>query len=312
MTKDSFQLAEKCFQRARITDELCPASIKKYNASLRTFLTVIEHEGMTELSNGDFDNFILRMKEKGVSNSRISNIIASMKWLVTRLKDEGVVFDHLNLLTIKKPKIMKKETNYLTEREIEQFVDCIKSDMAKRQTVRNIRFMAFVMVLLQTGARIGEVLSINRSDIDRENKEIGIIGKGSKPRTLFLREETLFWIDKYLAVRRDDDPSLFANQEGSARWKQTDAGRSFRRYKEKSGIKKNFVIHTFRHTFATQYLMRGAGINVVQTALGHADPVTTLKYYAAAVEKAKVREMINDRHFDFIPTSVVKMGNGNL
>jgi hypothetical protein len=46
--------------------------------------------------------------------------------------------------------------------------------------------------------------------------------------------------------------------------------------------------------------MRGAGINVVQTALGHSDPVTTLKYYAAAVEGVKVREMINDRHFDFI------------
>jgi len=46
--------------------------------------------------------------------------------------------------------------------------------------------------------------------------------------------------------------------------------------------------------------MKGAGINVVRTALGHSDPVTTLKYYAAAVEKSKVREMINDRHFDFI------------
>ena len=72
-----------------------------------------------------------------------------------------------------------------------------------------------------------------------------------------------------------------------------------------SGIKKEFVIHTLRHTFATQYLMKGAGINVVQTALGHSDPVTTLKYYAATVEKAKVREMINDRHFDFIPKSVL-------
>jgi site-specific recombinase XerD len=71
-----------------------------------------------------------------------------------------------------------------------------------------------------------------------------------------------------------------------------------------SGIKKSFVIHTLRHTFATQYLMKGAGINVVQTALGHSDAVTTLKYYAAAVEGIKVKEMIDDRHFDFIPRSV--------
>ncbi len=224
-----------------------------------------------------------------------------MKWLVIRLRQKGVAFSSLDLLSVRKPKTVKKETNYLTEREIEQFLDTIRGDILRRPDVKSIRFMAFVVLLLQTGARIGEALSINQADIDRENKEIHIIGKGGKPRTLFLRDETLHWIDQYLAVREDNEPALFACQDGTARWKQTDAGRSFRRYKKLSGIKKHFVIHTFRHTFATQYLMKGAGINVVQTALGHSDPVTTLKYYAAAVEKAKVKEMINDRHFDFIP-----------
>jgi integrase len=52
--------------------------------------------------------------------------------------------------------------------------------------------------------------------------------------------------------------------------------------------------------------MKGAGINVVQTALGHSDSVTTLKYYAAAVKKAKLREMINDTDFDFIPVSLLE------
>lgn len=51
--------------------------------------------------------------------------------------------------------------------------------------------------------------------------------------------------------------------------------------------------------------MKGVCINVVQTALEHSDAVTTLKYYAAAVGKAKVKEMINDRHFDFMHSSVL-------
>jgi integrase/recombinase XerD len=188
-------------------------------------------------------------------------------------------------------------------------LSCIREDIAERETVINLRLMAFVMLLLQTGARIGEALSINVPDIDWKNKEVRIIGKGGKPRTLFLRDETLSWIDRYLASRCDAERALFATQDGSSRWKQTDAGRSFRRYKRLSGIHKDFVIHTMRHTFATQYLLRGAGINVVQTALGHADPVTTLKYYAAAVEKTTVREMINDRHFDFIPAGILKTGS---
>jgi site-specific recombinase XerD len=300
-------LAAECFQDAMITEELCPASVKKYLSSIKSFFSVIGHKNFGDLTNRDFDYYILKMKEKGAGNSRIVHVISALKWLLARLQKKGVVFRQLNLSTIKKPKIMKHETNYLTEHEIAQFLNGIKREMEARPTVKNVRFMALAVFLLQTGARIGEALSIDIADIDRPNKEVRIIGKGSKPRTLFLRQETFYWIDKYLALRHDSQAALFASQDGSARWKQTDAGRSFRRYKEKSGIKKDFVIHTFRHTFATQYLMRGAGINVVQTALGHADPVTTLKYYAAAVEKAKVREMINDRHFDFIPNSVLEI-----
>ena len=303
-TADNLQLAEECFRDARITDDLCPSSIKKYASSIKKFFTVICDKKAEDLTNADFDRFIIHMKEKGASNSRISNVIASAKWLITKLQGKEMAFDQLNLLTIKKPRAMKKETNYLTEAEIKQFLEGIQRDMAKRETVKNIRFLAFALILIQTGARIGEVLSIDIDDIDRQNKEIKIIGKGSKPRKLFLRAETIQVIDNYLAVRRDNEKALFVTQDGKSRWQQTDAGRSFRMYKKLSGIKKTFVIHTLRHTFATQYLMKGAGINVVQTALGHSDPVTTLKYYTAAVEGAKVKEMINDRHFDFIPGSI--------
>ena len=303
---DNLKVAEECFRDARITDDLCPSSIKKYASSLKKFFTIVYDKKVENLTNADFDRFILHMKENGASNSRISNIIASAKWIITRLQSKDVAFSHLNLLTIKKPKAMKKETNYLTEEEIKIFLDSVKRDIARRETVKNIRFMAFAMLLMQTGARIGEALSINIDDIDRQNKEIKIMGKGGKPRKLYLRDETLQVIDNYLSIRRDNEKALFVTQDGKSRWQQTDAGRSFRKYKKLSGIKKSFVIHTLRHTFATQYLMKGAGINVVQTALGHSDPVTTLKYYAAAVEGAKVKEMINDRHFDFIPGSILE------
>lgn len=303
MTKDLIELAEDCFQEARLTDELCLATINTYRNSVKNFCRVIGYFKLEDLTNEDFNRFILLMKEKGNSNARIGSVIAAVKWIIGRLIKQGAVLSRLNLTDIKKPRVMKKETNYLTEKEVGLFLDAIQRDMEKKETVKNIRMMAFATFLLQTGARIGETLSINISDIDRENREVRVIGKGRKPRTLFVRDETLYWLDRYLSVRNDAERALFATQDGLSRWKQTDVGRSFRKYKLMSGIKKEFVIHTFRHTFATQYLMKGAGINVVQTALGHSDPVTTLKYYAATVEKAKVREMINDKHFDFIPKS---------
>lgn len=299
-------LIEKCFRDAMITDELCPASIRKYKSSLRKFFQIIGDRNLLDLSNEDIDNFIIRMKENGAGGSRIRNVINAVRWIVTSLQNKSQVFEKLNLLTIKQPKIMRKEVNYLTEVEIDQFVNCVREDIKKRETVKNIRFMAFLMLLLQTGARVGEVLSINISDVNRQNKEIPIIGKGSKPRTLFLKDETVYWIDRYLTIRMDSQNALFVTQDGHSRWQQTDAGRSFRRFKALSKIKKKFTIHTLRHTFATQHLQRGAGINVVQAALGHADPITTLKYYSGAVDKIKVKEMINDKHFDFIPEAALK------
>jgi site-specific recombinase XerD len=214
-------------------------------------------------------------------------------------KEKLIKLDY-DLALIKKPKIPKREVDYLTEEEIEIFTGTIEDDIKKGRAIRKVRMMALVNFLLQTGARIGEALSINKDEIDRQNLEISIIGKGNKERPLFLDKQTLYWIDEYLSLRKDTNEALFVSLSGKSRWEQTDVGRSFRRYVEMSGIRKHFTLHTMRHTFATQYLMKGAGINVVQTALGHSDAVTTLKYYAGAVNRAKVKEMICDRHFNFI------------
>lgn len=307
--ENNAKIIEECFRDARITDEVCSATIEKYNSSIRKFFGVIGDKKIEELGNADFDDFTIQMKDNEASNSRIRNVMSAVVWIVNKLQNKGVIFNNLNLLAIKKPKPMKKEVNYLTESEVEQFIDCVKKDIEKRSTVKNIRFMAFIMLLFQTGARIGEVLKIDIDDLDRQNKEVKIIGKGNKPRTLFLRDEALYWIDKYLSLRCDNQGALFVTQSGISRWKQTDVGRVFRKYKGASGIKKYFVIHTIRHTFATQYLLRGVGLPVVQAALGHSDPMTTLKYYSGAVEKVKVKEMINDKHFDFIPKAALEKIN---
>ena len=79
-------MAEQCFNEARITDELSPSSMKKYISSLRIFFAAVWHKGFAELNNGDFDRFIIAMKKAGAGNSRIANIIASMKWIITRLQ----------------------------------------------------------------------------------------------------------------------------------------------------------------------------------------------------------------------------------
>jgi len=312
MLKENIQLAEECFRSARITGELSDSSITKYRDSVKKFFSVVDDTTFELLSFVKFEDFILKMRDAGASNSRIANVISAVKWVIKNLQINNMIKPTLDLEKVKKPKIGKKEVNYLTEDEVKILLGTIDKDINNHGTTpKKARIMALLVFLLQTGARIGETLKINTDEIDRQNMEVKVIGKGLKPRTLFLTGNTLYWIDKYLSLRKDKSKALFVSLNGLSRWQQTDVGRSFRRYKKMSGIKKAFTIHTLRHTFATQYLTKGAGINVVQTALGHADAVTTLKYYAGVVNKAKVREMIDDSYFDFIPKAEVEKLQSN-
>lgn len=165
--------------------------------------------------------------------------------------------------------------------------------------------MALLLLLLQTAARLGEALSIKRNDIDRINMEIPIIGKGRKPRCLYISEDTLFWIDKYLSIRKDNSEYLFVSLDGKSKWQQTDVGRSFRRYRKLSGITKPFVLHTLRHTAATQLALKGVPMNEIQKILGHSHLETTIKYYIGAVESDLAKKVIRDEHYRYIPKEMV-------
>ncbi len=306
MEKNCIQLAEECFKRARLTDEISNSTIIKYRYAVRKFFAVIGEKSFNDLILADFEEFVLKMKDGGAGNSRIANVISAIKWIIKTGENNLIIKSSVDLTKIIKPKTPKREVEYLEDGEIRMLLDAISNDESKGPEIRKYRMMALIVFLLQTGARIGETLSINISDIDRQNAEVSVIGKGNKQRTLFLTKNTILWVDKYLATRKDKNEALFVSLGGRSRWTQTDLGKSFRRYRNLSGIKKYFRIHSLRHTFATHYLMKGAGINVVQTALGHSDAVTTLKYYAGAVNKAKVKEMIKDEYFNPIPEARLK------
>ena len=78
MGADNLKLAKECFQEARITDELRPASIKKYASSIKNFLELLGPKNLADLDNGDFNQHILNMKSRGTSNARIANVISAM------------------------------------------------------------------------------------------------------------------------------------------------------------------------------------------------------------------------------------------
>jgi len=307
MNPNNKRLIEEAFRKVRLSGKLADSSIIKYRDSANKFFAVIGNDiSIDILTARHFENFILKMKDNNASNSRIANVISALKRIIHELRSNNLTKNHIDLESIIKPKIIKKSVNYLTEEEVKKLVGAIENDIENGIEIRKVRMMSLVTLLLQTGARIGEALSINKDDIDWNSNEVAIIGKGGKPRDLFLRKESRYWIKKYLSMRNDDNRALFVALSGKSRWQQTDVGRSFRRYRYQSGIKQKFTLHTLRHTCATQLLLKSFPINAIQEILGHSDLETTTKYYLGAAKKDRLKKLVlKDEYFDFIPKSKI-------
>lgn len=155
-------------------------------------------------------------------------------------------------------------------------------------TTPGYRDKAILETLFSTGLRVAELVSLNRDQINLERREFGVIGKGQKPRVVYLSKRAGQWLKKYLAGRQDSYKPLFIRYGG----KMADPGkdgetlrltaRSVERVLEKYVAKARLPIkatpHTLRHSFATDLLMAGADIRSVQEMLGHANIGTTVIY----------------------------------
>ena len=308
MIQNNLKLVDECLRSARITDVLCANSVIKYRESLKRFFKSVDGKSFDSLEMRDFDDYILKAKERGNSNSGILSALYAVKWVMKKLQDQKLIKKRIDLEKINKPRVKKKDVNYLTKEEVSKVLGIIERELADGETIRKVRTMALYVLLLETGARINEALSIKINDIDFENREIPIIGKGNKPRTLFLHDGSVNWIKKYLNKRKDDNEFLFVTLNGKEQWVYNNVDRSFLRYRKMANLYKDFTIHTFRHTFATQLLLNGVPINTVSYLLGHANLETTIKYYIGAIKKAEAKAQVLDKHFDFMPRSVLEPG----
>jgi len=306
MTHENLQLAERYFRDASSAGHFRARTEEKYRVTLDRFLKDVGKK-FIDITTDDINDFTYRAQKRGNANSTICGTLHAVKWIIKELQEDGVIDkEKINLNKVIFPKIDRKGVMYLTIEEIKKFFALIEAEIKQCKATRIIRTMTLYTLLLESGARISEALSIKIKDVDLENREIPIIGKGGKPRTLFIRDKSVYWIKRYLEKRQDRNEYLFVNRAGDNQWSYNDVCRSFQRYKKLSGISKDFTIHTFRHTFATQLLLNGLSINKVSFLLGHERLETTIKYYIGIIDKMEARK-IEDKYFDFVPQAALKV-----
>lgn len=161
-----------------------------------------------------------------------------------------------------------------------------------------LRDRALVHTLYSTAARISEVVSLSRNNVDHGRARYATVtGKGSKARTLHLRQYARDSIRAYLNERRDANPALFVSHSRNsrnARLSTTSAHNIIKRAVRALHLHPSLSAHDFRHYRATQLLREGMPIEVVQEFLGHADISTTRSIYAPVLGVHIVSEWLDN------------------
>jgi len=176
--------------------------------------------------------------------------------------------DKIKLGRPRKPKRTPKET--LTEAEIAVII----------AAARTVRERAMLTVLAYSGIRCEELCNLKCGDIDIASGLIHVVqGKGSKDRSVPIAGACTKVILEYLAkFPRDESSYLFTTLRHGVRYSEWALRRMVKKVVKRTGIKKGVHPHLFRHSLATNMLMRGAHIITIQQILGHSDIQTTMIY----------------------------------
>ena len=156
-----------------------------------------------------------------------------------------------------------------------------------RDHCEGIRDLALIDLLASTGMRVGELVKLNRNDIDFENRECIVTGKGDKQRRVYFDARTKIHLQRYFAERIDDNPALFVSLLAPYdRLQISGVEIRLRRLGRELNIPKVHP-HKFRRTLATMAIDKGMPIEQVQHLLGHQSLDTTLQY--AMVNQTNVK-----------------------
>lgn len=157
-----------------------------------------------------------------------------------------------------------------------------------RDNCEGIRDLAMIDILASTGIRVGELVKLSRTDIDFNNRECIVSGKGDKERRVYFDARTKIHLHNYLNTRKDNNPALFVSLfKPFKRLQISGVEIRMRELGRKMDISKVHP-HKFRRTMATMAIDKGMPIEQVQQLLGHQSVDTTLQYAMVNQNNVKI------------------------
>ena len=243
---------------------------------------------LEKLSKQDFRDFLSACVEAKKSARTNARIISSIKNFFGFLADNKIL-QNSHAQNLRSPKLKKLLPKALNEADSFKMLDAIAQD----SEWQGLRDEALLMLIYGCGLRISEALNLKPADVAAD--EIRVTGKGKKQRNLPLLKIVRLSLQKYLQACPYELEAEFLFF--GARGKKLSAAifqKRLRDLRRKLGVAETATPHSFRHSFATHLLGRGADLREIQELLGHASLSTTQIY--TKVDTARLKEAYKDAH----------------
>ena len=247
------------------------------------FLHFLTRDGTTifTLTRQDISAYVEYEQDRGLKTQSVVNHLRALYTFISFLIDQGIVPE-----TVMQPKIKIKLPDTLPRAIPAEDLQCLL------ETVSTVRDRALILLLLRTGMRIGELLSVKISDLILTERKI-LIFQGEKNyqgRVVYYSRDAEQALEHWLDERNNDSAYLFPGQAGRSNLSYVTAWNAMRRALDHAGLSdKGYSLHSLRHTFATEMLNGGMRLEVLQRLLGHQEIEMTMRY-ARITDQTRERE----------------------
>ena len=256
-----------------------------------------------ELSSEDiwaYRLFLSRFSDKkGHSLKKISQnyYLIALRALLSYFTVKDIVSIPSDKIALPKDAKREKTVKFLDLEQVEKLLLAPETD-----TPMGLRDRAILEAFFSTGMRVAELAALNREQFtnikNKKELELGIIGKGDYPRTVYFSERALSWLKKYLESRHDKEKALFihfrARRDSDMRLISRSIERIVKKYAVLSGVPFFTTPHTLRHSMATDLMSQGVDIRTIQEFLGHRS-ITSTQIYTHVTNK-RLRDIHKQFH----------------
>ncbi len=269
--------AVEAFITAKRIEGLSEKTLKYYQNTISAMVASIG-KTVPQITTEDLRGYLTDYQERRKSSKvTIDNIRRILSSFFSWLEDEDF--------------ILKSPVRRIHKVKTAQVIKDIYSDEAlelMRDNCSNARDLAIIDLLASSGIRVGELVTLNREDIDFNERECVVLGKGNKERLVYFDARTKIHLQNYLNERADTNPALFVSLKAPHERLMTGGVEARLRELGKRLNLPRVYPHKFRRTLATSAIDKGMPIEQVQQLLGHQRIDTTLRYAIVKQQNVKL------------------------